>query len=984
LDLGKERGLTVKREKDNFQRCARDTLFASRLSVLLILLLFSSNLCAQEAVFTGSYYHDMELSEFAFTRQDDRIDFSWGEDSPHESMEDDTFSIEWTGEISVASDGVVPFFVQSDDGVRLYVDEECIIDEWHWQAVAWNVREKHLAAGQHTIRLQYFEYTMGAMVKFCWYNKRTLVPDTPLAYDAGYYRNPKKLRLMAPGQEIREPLIIQNLGLEPWEPGEVRLRVFNKTLGQELESSVLIGHVPPEGYGRLDLFIRAPMLEGCYAFEWQLHKEGLGFFGVKQGVCLHVFDDNRCRELVSLSADFDNGSDLELEPGTPYTCNGGATSYTKGVFGQALVVDGGQRVDYHLSEVLSIPEGTIQFWAKMPDYEKDYYSFIVFGSEMTEYFYVYIDIGANLSFKLRRNLFEHGDGGGVIIAPGEWFHFAAVWKNHHMSLFMNGAPLGRVTDVDLETFLLEEIKIGCGLFTNEKPFHIDLLRIDGRALNGGEVMGSYLRSLQYDTAAGIQMGPVPRIAQGKTYPVHVNAYCPGTQSYHDVSPLVDWQISGSTECVVIEEGLIAGVRPGACSVVARLDAGGTVIQSPPTEVVVSNRERVLILMDEALLPLIETELLQYKNDVEKNTAVELMINPVSGLNNMNYAIVRNLLRQHYVENGIIGVLLIGHVPYATFSDQWMDIGGTLYAFYYEDLDAVFEDTDENGTYDRIDTGIGQGIFEGAEIWSGWMYPNVDKGASITDQAAVIRAFLQKTHGYYTAEFEIANKAVMYYDGDGAEWYWSNLDIQGLSPEDNSFYLLSQVDHYGKDVDEFGKTAKTVPMTREFLIPPFPRHVDYGKYAEIWNTQTFEICNMMSHANPWGQWFGGDEYFLVADETKGFTKGAVILTLRGCAFNVINVDPKHSGLLAYPFGNSRNQAALTGGPYATNFNRTFVELAKGDYLGSANLKCKQSVVQDGNNVEILVGNPFVRVAPKRRTLRPWPTPLFLLLDAEPQQ
>ncbi|MDY6989892.1 MAG: PA14 domain-containing protein [Thermodesulfobacteriota bacterium] len=972
----------MKAEK-NFRIFTGDSVLLLFLSVLLTLPFFSSNLCAQEGVFTGRYYNDMELSEYAFTRQDDRIDFAWGEGSPHESIENDTFSIEWTGEISVASDGVVPFFIESDDGVRLFVDEELIIDDWNRHAPAWNMGEKYLTAGPHTVKLQYFEYTCGAMVRLCWYHKRTLVPDTPPAYDAGFHATPKKLQFMAPGQELRDSLVIQNYGLEPWEPAEVRLKVFNKTLGQELQPTLLQEHVAPEGYVRLDLVISAPMEEGAYWFEWQMYKEGVGLFGQKRAAHLPVFDATGCRPLASLTADFDGTTDVTIEPGIQYTCTGGPVDYTDGTSGEAAVVNGGQTIEYRFSELLAIPEGTIQFWAKAPDYNQDNYTFISLGSDVSQYFFLSIDIGRYLRFSLRRNVSEHTAGQWATIRPNEWFHLAAVWKNHYMLLYMNGFPITRIEDVDLDTFLLDHIKVGWG--GNEKPMHLDSLRITPRALDGREVKGASVRALQYDVATGIQMGPLPQIARGKTYPVHVNAYCTGTESYQDVAPIVDWQIAGNTNSVVIEYGSITGVRPGTCSIASRLNIGGTVIQSPPTEVIVSNREKALILLDEALYPLIETELLQYKHDVEENTSVELMISPITALNGMNHEEVRQILRQHYLDHGIIGVVLIGHVPYAIFGDEWMDIGGTLYALYYEDLDALFEDTDENGSYDRISASMGDGIFEGAEIWSGWIYPNTDKGAGIADQAEVIRAFLQKTHRYYTREFQIANKAVMYYDGDGGEWYWSNLDIQGLSPEDDSFYLLSEVDHYGKDVDEHGRTIKTVPMARAFLEPPFPRHVDCGKYTQIWNTETFEICNMMTHANPGGQWFGGDEHFLVADETKQFARGAVILTLRGCAFNVINVDPRHSGLLAYPFGNSHNQAALTGGPYATNFNRTFAELSKGDYLGSANLKCKQSVLQDGGNVETLVGNPFVRVAPERRLPRPWQTHLFLLLlsDDEPE-
>jgi beta-glucosidase len=118
----------------------------------------------------GEYYANPDLSGTpAMTRIDRRIRFDWGESAPATSMPQDNFSIRWTGKIRVDSDGEYQFFVQGDDGFRLSVNGQMLIDEWRDQAATLKEARTTLKAGRPAeIRLEYYERSGSAQVSFGW------------------------------------------------------------------------------------------------------------------------------------------------------------------------------------------------------------------------------------------------------------------------------------------------------------------------------------------------------------------------------------------------------------------------------------------------------------------------------------------------------------------------------------------------------------------------------------------------------------------------------------------------------------------------------------------------------------------------------------------------------------------------------------------------------------------------------------------------
>ena len=67
----------------------------------------------------------------AFTRTDAAIDFNWSQTSPAPDFPRTHFSARWTGTIEVpASVGDVTLATVEDDGARVWIDGQLVIDAW--------------------------------------------------------------------------------------------------------------------------------------------------------------------------------------------------------------------------------------------------------------------------------------------------------------------------------------------------------------------------------------------------------------------------------------------------------------------------------------------------------------------------------------------------------------------------------------------------------------------------------------------------------------------------------------------------------------------------------------------------------------------------------------------------------------------------------------------------------------------------------------
>ncbi|QEG23463.1 PQQ-dependent sugar dehydrogenase [Mariniblastus fucicola] len=117
----------------------------------------------------AEYFNNANLTDRVFTRVDPNVNFDWGTGTPNSQIGIDTFSIRWTGEIESRYSETYTFNTRSDDGVRLYVDGQLIIDEWNDHAATNHTGTIFLEAGvRYDIRLEYYENALDAEMRLRW------------------------------------------------------------------------------------------------------------------------------------------------------------------------------------------------------------------------------------------------------------------------------------------------------------------------------------------------------------------------------------------------------------------------------------------------------------------------------------------------------------------------------------------------------------------------------------------------------------------------------------------------------------------------------------------------------------------------------------------------------------------------------------------------------------------------------------------------
>jgi hypothetical protein len=133
---------------------------------------------------SGQYFRDTTLTTAAFTRTDATVNFDWGTNGPGNNLSAYSFSVRWTGQVQPRYSETYTFTTTSDDGVRLWVNGQQIVNNWTDHASTDNTGTITLTAGQkYDIKMEYYQAFGGAIAKLAWQSPsqaKEIVPATQL------------------------------------------------------------------------------------------------------------------------------------------------------------------------------------------------------------------------------------------------------------------------------------------------------------------------------------------------------------------------------------------------------------------------------------------------------------------------------------------------------------------------------------------------------------------------------------------------------------------------------------------------------------------------------------------------------------------------------------------------------------------------------------------------------------------------------------
>lgn len=117
----------------------------------------------------AEYFDNIDFTNRFPTQVDATVDFDWGASSPLTGMGADSFSVRWTGQIEPLYSDLYTFRTWSDDGIRLWVDDQLVIDEWNDHAPTFHTGSISLNAGQlYDIRMEHYENGGQAVAQLAW------------------------------------------------------------------------------------------------------------------------------------------------------------------------------------------------------------------------------------------------------------------------------------------------------------------------------------------------------------------------------------------------------------------------------------------------------------------------------------------------------------------------------------------------------------------------------------------------------------------------------------------------------------------------------------------------------------------------------------------------------------------------------------------------------------------------------------------------
>ncbi len=132
----------------------------------------------------GVYYNNIDFTGTSVTRIDPSVNFDWGTGSPDPAIGANTFSARWTGYVQPRYTETYTFITTTDDGVRLYVNNQLIVDHFVDQGATEWTGTIALQAGQtYAIRMDYYENGGDASAKLEWQSPaqpRQVIPQTQL------------------------------------------------------------------------------------------------------------------------------------------------------------------------------------------------------------------------------------------------------------------------------------------------------------------------------------------------------------------------------------------------------------------------------------------------------------------------------------------------------------------------------------------------------------------------------------------------------------------------------------------------------------------------------------------------------------------------------------------------------------------------------------------------------------------------------------
>lgn len=282
-------------------------------------------------------------------------------------------------------------------------------------------------------------------------------------------------------------------------------------------------------------------------------------------------------------------------------------------------------------------------------------------------------------------------------------------------------------------------------------------------------------------------------------------------------------------------------------------------------------DRILIVVEENLHPLIEQALMGYVNDLEsEGYTVTVVLDTAFGGTPMEF---RNYLRSVYNSEGLSGALLVGDLPIGWHESTWDDGGHEEYPcdYFFMDLDGQWSDTDQDGIYDEHS---GDRL---PEIWTGRMVASPLSG----NEADFINDLFSKSASYRQGTLTLPPRGLTFIDDDWSYWTTCGMDsiylsqVKVVNDHQSTVADTYQIE-LGEGYESIQVCAHSWPGGHHFSSRP----CDCAAYAHAYiESDSHQECELrIGGRDGFKVWLNGEEILADANGTDGVDDDHIGVTL----------------------------------------------------------------------------------------------------------
>lgn len=145
-----------------------------RVLTLLLTILAAAPLYAQRttppAGLRAAFYRGQDFSGTPLlTRIDATIDFNWDYEGPAPGLPQEYYCVRWTGALRAPATGTYTFHITTDDGMRVWLGNKQLFNEWRPQVPSTFSTRVKLTAGEfYSLRVEYYQLRFQAQARLTW------------------------------------------------------------------------------------------------------------------------------------------------------------------------------------------------------------------------------------------------------------------------------------------------------------------------------------------------------------------------------------------------------------------------------------------------------------------------------------------------------------------------------------------------------------------------------------------------------------------------------------------------------------------------------------------------------------------------------------------------------------------------------------------------------------------------------------------------